>query len=76
MLEICIESENLEYNMVNTACGHYGIELETIEKKDNEIVYLDDNEEDLIEFKAIRKLHEVNNHKGEHQLINAYSKVR
>ena len=30
---------------------------------------------DLTEFKAIRKLHEVNNHKGEHQLINAYSKA-
>ena len=60
--------------MIKTASGHYGVKLETKEK-DNEIIYLDDKEDDLTEFKAIRKLHEVNNHKSDHQLINAYSKA-
>ena len=75
VFETNIESEKLEYIMIKTASGHYGVKMETIEKKDNGIMYLDDKQEDLTEFKAIRKLHEVNNHKGEMQLINAYSKV-
>ena len=38
-------------------------------------MYLGDKQEDLTEFKAISMLHEVNNHKDEMQLINAYSKA-
>ena len=38
-------------------------------------MYLEEKEDDLTTYAAIRKLHEVNNYKGEHQLVNAYSKV-
>ena len=39
--------------MIKTTSGHYGIKLETAEKKENEVTYLDEKEGDLTCFKAI-----------------------
>ena len=68
--------------MVDTVGGHYGIILETKKKKKNSdimfveddtgILFLEDARDDLCSFKVIRKVHEVNCHKGKEQLISAY----
>ena len=38
-------------------------------------MYLEDRKEDLTTFASIKKLHEVNNHKGADQLVSTYSKA-
>ena len=68
--------------MVDTVGGHYSIILETKKKKkssdimfvedDTGILFLEDAKDNLCSFKAIRKVHEVNCHKGKEQLISAY----
>ena len=67
--------------MEETAGGHYGIVLETRKKKntnlflveeDSGILFMEDKEGDLCLFKAVRKVHEVNRHKGKEQLLSAY----
>ena len=57
--------------MITTNTGHYGIKLETQDNKETKIMYLEERWNDLTTYAAVRKVHEVNNHKGEHQLINA-----
>ena len=39
------------------------------------ITYLKDKENDLTTYASIKKIHEVNNHRGEHKLISAYSNL-
>ena len=67
--------------MEDTIGGHYGIVLETRNKKeanmflveeDSGILFMEDKEGDLCSFKAVRKVHEVNRHKGKEQLMAAY----
>ena len=68
--------------MIDTAGSHYGIILKTKKKKkssdmmfmedDSAILFLEDAKNDLCSFKSIRKVHEVNHHKGKDQLIAAY----
>ena len=48
--------------------------METQDKKETQIMYLEEKENDLITYADIKMVHEVNNHKGEHQLINAFCK--
>ena len=70
--------------MEDTAGGHYRIILETRKKKsadvflveeDTGILFMEDKEGDLCSFKAVRKVHEVNRHKGKEQLLSAYRKA-
>ena len=49
--------------MINTAGGHYAIILKTKKKQDSSFLFLDEVEIDLCSFKAVRKVHEVNQHK-------------
>ena len=67
--------------MEETAGGHYGIVLETKKKKntsmflmekDSGILFMEDNEGAFFSFRAVRKVHEVNIHKGKEQLLTAY----
>ena len=67
--------------MEETTGGHYGIVLETRKKKntnlflveeDSGILFMEDKEGDLCSFRAVRKVHEVNRHKGKEQLLAAY----
>ena len=69
--------------MEDTTGGHYGIVLGTRKKKDTSlflleedsgILFMEDKEGDLCFFRAVRKVHEVNRHKGKEQLIIAYRK--
>ena len=70
--------------MEETAGGHYGIVLETKKKKstsmflieeDSGILFMEDKESSLCSFKAVKKVHEVNRHKGKEQLLQAYRNV-
>ena len=66
--------------MEDTAGGHYGIVLETrknkgdlpLEEEDLGILFIEDKKGDLCSFKAVKKVHEVNRHKGKEQLLQAY----
>ena len=69
--------------MIDTKGGHYGIILETPWKKNVlyledalgdklGVLFLEDKEEELCSFKAIRRVHEVNRHKQKDQMIAAY----
>ena len=59
--------------MEDTIGGHYGIVLETRKKRnaslflveeDSGILFMEDKEGNLCSFRAVRKVHEVNRHKG------------
>ena len=67
--------------MVDTTGGHYSVILETRKKASSSlffiaygsgILFVEDEKKDLCSFKAIRKVHEVNHHKGKEQLMAAY----
>ena len=66
--------------MEDTAGGHYGIVLETRNEKegmpldgnDLGILFMEDKKGELCSFKAVKKVHEVNRHKGKEQLMQAY----
>ena len=69
--------------MIDTKGGHYGIILETQHKKnvlyledalgdELGVLFLEDKEEELCSFKAVRHVHEVNRHTQKDQLISAY----
>ena len=84
VLEIHIKSSDDQgkkfLNMEYTAGGHYGIVLETrreredsiIEEKYLGILFMEDKKGELCSFKAVKKVHEVNRHKGKDQLLQAY----
>ena len=69
--------------MIDTQGGHYGIVLD-MQKRHNVlyledalvdelgVLFLDDREEELCSFKALRQVHEVNCHKQKDQFITAY----
>ena len=44
-------------------------------EEDTGILFLEDKEGNLCSYKAVRKVHELNRHKGKDQLINAYKKA-
>ena len=66
--------------MEDTAGGHYGIVLETrkekgaspFENEDLGILFMEDKKGELCSFKAVKKVHEINRHKGKEQLLHAY----
>ena len=41
-------------------------------EEDSGILFMEDKEGDLCSFRAVRKVHEVNRHKGKEQLMAAY----
>ena len=76
------DSSRIQLQMIYTKGGHYGIVLET-QKKSNVlyledvlgdemgVLFLEDKEEELCSFKAMRKVHEANRHKQKDQIIAA-----
>ena len=69
------------FRMIDTAGGHYIIILETRKKStsgfflvedDSGTLFVKDEEGDLSSFRSVRKVHEVNHHKGKEQLMAAY----
>ena len=73
VLEVDIDGERKELEMVDTLGSHYGIVLETQGwNVMAEILFMEDKEGDLCSYRAVRKVHEVNNHRSKEQLIKAY----
>ena len=44
-------------------------------EEDTGILFMEDKEGNLCSFKAVRKVHEVNRHKGKEQLLSAYRRA-
>ena len=84
MLEIHIRSgddhDRKFLKMIDTAGGHYGIVLEsrkedkgtTLDENELSVFFMEDKKGELCSFKSVKKVHEVNRHKGKEQLIQAY----
>ena len=76
----------MQIQMIDTQGGHYGVVLET-ERRQNVfyiedalgdelgILFLEDQEQDLCSFKAVRQMHEINRHKTKEQLDATYRKA-
>ena len=75
VLETTIDGARSDFKMIDIAGNHYGIVLETKNGDESNILLVDKGgeEEKLISYKEIKKVHEVNNHKKKEQMINAYS---
>ena len=67
--------------MEDTAGGHYGIVLETRNNKEGDlplgeedvgILFMEDKKGELCSFNAVKKVHELNRHKGKEQLLQGY----
>ena len=71
VLETYVGNTKINCKMATTNTGHYGIKLEAQDKKETEIKCLEEKENYLTTYAAIIRVHEVNNIKGEYQLINA-----
>ena len=72
LLETEIEGEKKNFRIIETGGNHVAIEIEKKKLKEEEIFFTKGEEEKLDTFKAIRKVHEVTNHKSAEQLIIAY----
>ena len=85
ILEITLRTDGSRRRLkiIDMKGGHYGIILET-QRRNNVlyledalgdeigVLFLEDKEEELCSFMAVRKVHEVNRHKQKDQLIAAY----
>ena len=77
------DGSRIQVKMIDTKVGHYSIILETKRKMnvlyledalgdELGVLFLEDKEEELCSFKAVRCVHEVNRHKQKDQMIAAY----
>ena len=79
-----LDRSKIQMKMVDTHGGHYAIVLKTRQVPDSKILFVEDESQDvpilllddkqgnLCSFKAVRKVHKINSHKGKDQLITAY----
>ena len=72
ILGTTIEGERKNFRMLNTESNHFAIVIRSMVKSEKEILYLNEGSEEMTEFKAIKKVHEVNNHKSSEQLVAIY----
>ena len=75
ILETKIDGEYKNFRIIDTGSNHYGIEIENRNKEGEEILYAKGNEKELEMYNAIKKVHEVNNHKSADQLVAAYNRA-
>merc|ERR1712240_994543 len=71
VLEIEIDGIRKNFKLIETAGNYVAIEIERKIVKEEEIFFAKEGER-LDKFKAIRKVHEVTNHKSAEQLIISY----
>merc|ERR1712240_888725 len=74
VLETEIDGTRKDFKLMETAGNHVAIEIERKNVKEEEIFFAKEGER-LDTFKAIRKVHEVTNHKSAEQLIINYSEA-
>ena len=80
-----MDGSMMKLKMIDTSGGHYGIVLETRMRKESDllfmenvpddvpVLFLEDARGELCSFKAVRKLHKINQHKSKEQLVAAYN---
>lgn len=73
-IESKTKGSRTNFKTIDTIGGHYAIILETKRKQDSSsgVQFLKDTEGDLCSFKAVSKVHKVNQHKKKDQLVAAY----
>ena len=71
VLETEIDGIKKDFRLIETAGNHVAIEIERKNIKEEEIFFAKEGEK-LDTFKAIKKVHEVTNHKSAGQLIISY----
>ena len=75
VLETEIDGKRKDFRIIETGGNHVVIEIEKRDLKEEEIFFAKGDEEKLDTFKAIRKVHEVANHKSAEQLIIQYRRA-
>merc|ERR1712240_366210 len=71
ILETKIDGQRKEFRMIETGGNHVALEIEKGNLKEEQIFFTEENV-DMNTFKAIRKVHEVTNHKSAEKLIISY----
>merc|ERR1712089_27735 len=74
ILETKIDGRRQNFRMVGTSGNHMALELEKTDLKEEQILFTTDGE-DVNNYKAIKKVHEVNNDKSADQLIIYYGRA-
>merc|ERR1712082_566487 len=68
VLETKIDGKRKDFRIVGTGGNHVALEIEKRDFKEEQILFTNENE-DMNTFKAIRRVHEVTNHKSAEQLL-------
>ena len=74
VFETKLHGRRRDFRIVGTSGNHVALELEKVDLKEEQILFTTEDE-DVNDYKAIRKVHEVNNHKSADQLIIHYRRV-
>ena len=74
VLETKIDGKRKDFRMVGTGGNHVALEIEKRDLKEEQTLFTNENE-DMNTFKAIRKVHEVTNHKSAEQLLKNYRRA-
>merc|ERR1712240_48972 len=74
VLECKIDGERKKFRMIGTGGNHVALEIEKGNLKEEQILFTEVNE-DMNTFKAIKKVHEVTNHKYAEQLLKHYKRA-
>ena len=67
-----MDGEKKNFKIINTGGNHVAIKIEMTKLREEDIMYTKGEDDKLDTFKAIRKVHEVTNHKSADQLVIAY----
>ena len=63
ILETEINKNTMNSDRITTRMGHYCIRLEVQKIENSRIIYLEEKRDELSHFRAIKKVHEPNNHR-------------
>merc|ERR1712082_40186 len=75
VLECKIDGENkIKFRTISTVGKHLVLEIEKGDLVQEQILFTEENE-DMNTFKAIKKVHEVTNHKSAEQLLKHYRRT-
>ena len=74
VLETKIDGIRKDFKIVGTSGNHVALEIEKSDLKEEQILFTNEGE-DMNTFKAIRKVHEVTNHKSAEQLLKHYRRA-
>merc|ERR1711889_47621 len=74
VLKCKIDGEKKKFRMIGIGGNHVALEIEKGDLRQEQILFTEENE-DMNTFKAIKKVHEVTNHKSVEQLLKHYRRA-